>query len=143
MLLKENYQTYFNAVVFDKIAHLISIWPCSYLKLSDLISKEIINSDSLTKPVLFSNNTNNNAPGGPTVLDYVLLGVLITKTWCSKLKTIDFTGFHRDLKLTKEICHLALLWLKPQNRTLENIYQKIQSRCCKCFVNSLLLLLLL
>lgn len=115
---------FIEAVLFGElslIAHLISIWPSNYLKLNDLISKEIINSDSLTKPL---------ATNGPTVLDYVLLGALIKKK-SSRLKTIDFTGFHRDLKLTKEICHLALLWIKPQHRTFENIYNKIKSRCCK------------
>lgn len=103
------------------IAHLVSIWPCSCLKLSELISSEIISSDSLSKP-LFQN--------GPTIIDYVLLGILITRS-CSRLKTIDFTGFHSDLKLTKEICHLTLLWFSPRKRSFENIYSKIKSRCCK------------
>ncbi len=101
------------------IAHLISIWPSSYLKLSDMISKETINIDSLTKPVFVN---------GPTILDYVLLGILITKP-CSRLTTIDFTGFHFDLKLTKEICHLALLWLRPENRNFDQIYGRVKS-CC-------------
>lgn len=70
---------------FSLIAHLISIWPDCYLKISDLISNEIINTDSLSKP-LFS--------CGPTILDYVLLGILISRP-CSRLKTIDFTGFHK------------------------------------------------
>ena len=74
---------------FSLIAHLISIWPNSYLKLSELISSEIINSDSLSKP-LFS--------CGPTILDYVLLGILISRP-CSRLKTIDFTGFHKGNSL--------------------------------------------
>jgi hypothetical protein len=106
---------------FSLIAHLISIWPSSYLKLSDLISNEIINADSLSKP-LFS--------CGPTVLDYVLLGILISKP-CSRLVTIDFTGFHKDLKLTREIAHLSLLWFKPENRNYENVHDKIKSSCCK------------
>ena len=72
---------------FSMIAHIISIWPSYYLKISDLISHEIINCDSLSRP-LFS--------CGPTVLDYVLLGILISRP-CSRLKTIDFTGFHRGL----------------------------------------------
>ena len=72
---------------FSLVAHLISIWPNSYLKLKDLISNEIINFDSLSKP-LFS--------CGPTILDYVLLGILISKPY-SKLKVIDFTGFHKGL----------------------------------------------
>lgn len=70
---------------FSLVAHLISIWPNSYLKVADLVSDEIINQDSLSKP-LFS--------CGPTILDYILLGILITKP-CSKLKTVDFTGFHK------------------------------------------------
>ena len=70
---------------FSLIAHLISIWPSYYLKISDLISQEIINCDSLSRP-LFS--------CGPTVLDYVLLGILISRP-SSRLRTIDFTGFHR------------------------------------------------
>jgi hypothetical protein len=106
---------------FSLISHLISIWPSSYLRLSDLISNEIIDCDSLSKPLFAS---------GPTVLDYVLLGLLITRA-TSRLRTIDFTGFHRDLKLTKEISHLALLWMKPENRTYEKIHQKIKSKCCK------------
>jgi hypothetical protein len=70
---------------FSLIAHLISIWPSSYIKVSDLISNEVINQDSLSKP-LFS--------CGPTILDYIILGILISKP-CSRLKTIDFTGFHK------------------------------------------------
>ena len=70
---------------FSLVSYLVSMWPSSYLKLSELIPKEIIDSDSLSKP-LFSS--------GPSVLDYVLLGLLISRT-CSRLKTIDFTGFHR------------------------------------------------
>lgn len=70
---------------FSLIAHLISIWPTSYLKLSELISNEIINHDSLSKPLSHC---------GPTILDYVLLGILISKP-SSRLKTIDFTGFHK------------------------------------------------
>jgi hypothetical protein len=104
---------------FSLIAHLISIWPNSYLKLSDLISSEIINAESLSKPLFNS---------GPTVLDYVLLGILISKS-TSRLKTIDFTGFHKDLKLTREISHLPLLWLKPDNRHYKLIQNKIKSRC--------------
>lgn len=104
---------------FSLIAHLISIWPSSYLKLSDLISSEIINADSLSKPMFSC---------GPTVLDYVLLGILISRP-CSRLVTIDFTGFHRDLKLTREISHLSLLWLKPENRNFQNIHEKIKSYC--------------
>ena len=104
---------------FSLIAHLISIWPTNCIKLSELISQEIINNDSLSKP-LFSS--------GPTILDYVLLGILISKP-SSRLKTIDFTGFHKDLKLTREISHLSLLWLKPDNRTVQNIHDKIKSRC--------------
>jgi hypothetical protein len=52
---------------FSLVAHLISIWPNNYLKLKDLISNEIVNYDSLSK-TLFS--------CGPTILDYVLLGIL-------------------------------------------------------------------
>lgn len=70
---------------FSLIVHLISIWPNTYLKLSELISSEIINYDSLSKPLF---------PCGPTILDYVLLGILISKP-TSRLKTIDFTGFHK------------------------------------------------
>lgn len=70
---------------FSLIVHLISIWPNAYLKLSDLISSEIINNDSLSKPLFQC---------GPTILDYVLLGILISKP-SSRLKTIDFTGFHK------------------------------------------------
>lgn len=70
---------------FSLIVHLISIWPNAYLKLSDLISSEIINHDSLSKPLFHC---------GPTILDYVLLGILISKP-SSRLKTIDFTGFHK------------------------------------------------
>ena len=106
---------------FSLIAHIISIWPNPYLKLSDIISDEIINMDTLSKP-LFS--------CGPTILDYVLLGILISKP-CSRLRTIDFTGFHKDLKLTREIAHLSLLWLKPENRNSQNIQTNIKSRCCK------------
>ena len=106
---------------FSLIAHLISIWPNPYLKLSDLISDEIINMDTLSKP-LFS--------CGPTILDYVLLGILISKP-CSRLRTIDFPGFHKDLKMTRDIAHLSLLWLKPENRNYQNIQNKIKSRCCK------------
>jgi hypothetical protein len=104
---------------FSLIAHLISIWPSSHLKLSELISHEIINNDSLSKPLFTA---------GPTILDYVLLGVLITKP-VSRLKVLDFTGFHRDLKLSREIAHLALLWFKPEHRTVENIYERIKSLC--------------
>lgn len=104
---------------FSLISHLISIWPSSHLKLSNLISNEIIDSDSLSRPMFQS---------GPTVLDYVLLGLLISRPY-SRLRTIDFTGFHRDLKLTKEIVHLPLLWIKPEERTYEKIYEKIKSRC--------------
>lgn len=106
---------------FSLISHLISIWPSSHLKLSDLISNEIIDCDSLSKPLFAS---------GPTVLDYVLLGLLISRP-SSRLRTVDFTGFHRDLKLTKDISHLSLLWMKPENRTYEKIHQKIKSKCCK------------
>lgn len=105
------------------IAHLVSIWPSSYLKLNDLISNEIISTDSLSKP-LFVN--------GPTIIDYVLLGILITRP-SSRLKTIDFTGFHRDLKLTKEICHLTLLWFSPKHRKADTIYNKTKSFCCKFY----------
>ena len=103
---------------FSLVAHLISIWPNSYLKLKDLISNEIVNYDSLSKP-LFS--------CGPTILDYVLLGILITKP-NSKLKIVDFTGFHKDLKISREICHLPLLWMKPENRTYQSIQAKIKFR---------------
>ena len=106
---------------FSLIAHLVSIWPSRYLKLSELISNEIINLDILSKP-LFS--------CGPTILDYVLLGILISRP-CSRLKVIDFTGFHKDLKLTRDISHLSLLWFKPSNRTCQNIQEKIKSRCSK------------
>jgi hypothetical protein len=106
---------------FSLIAHLVSIWPSRYLKLSELISSEIINLDILSKP-LFS--------CGPTILDYVLLGILISRP-CSRLKVIDFTGFHKDLKLTRDISHLSLLWFKPSNRTCQNIQEKIKSRCSK------------
>jgi hypothetical protein len=104
---------------FSLLAHLISIWPSNYIKISELISQEIINNDSLSKPLFTS---------GPTILDYVLLGILISKP-ASRLKTIDFTGFHKDLKLSREIAHLSLLWFKPENRTVENIHEKISSRC--------------
>jgi hypothetical protein len=72
---------------FTLIAHLISIWPYKTLKLSELISNEVINYDSLSKPVFTC---------GPTILDYVLLGILLTKS-SSKLKIIDFTGFHKGI----------------------------------------------
>ncbi len=104
------------------ISHLISIWPSSYLKLGDLIPNEIINADSLSRP-LFSS--------GPTVLDYVLLGLLVTRKGASRLRTIDFTGFHRDLKLSKEVAHLPLLWIKPENRFCELINEKIKAKFCK------------
>jgi len=103
------------------ISHLISIWPTSYLKLSDLISNEIINTDSLSKPLF---------PFGPTILDYVLLGLLVTRRKASRLKTIDFTGFHKDLKLAKEVAHLPLLWIRPENRFYEFINDKIKSKYC-------------
>lgn len=112
---------------FSLIVHLISIWPNTYLKLSELISSEIINYDSLSKPLF---------PCGPTILDYVLLGILITKP-SSRLKTVDFTGFHKDLKLTREICHLPLLWLKPENRNYQNIYDRIKHSCGKLISNAL------
>lgn len=118
------------AVLFGEyslIAHLIAIWPNTYLKLSDLISNEIISMDTLSRP-LFS--------CGPTILDYVLLGILISKA-SSRLRVIDFTGFHKDLKLTREIAHLSLLWLRPENRNYQNISNKIKARCCKC-ISSLL-----
>ena len=125
---------------FSLIAYLISIWPSHYLKLSELISNEIIDSDSLSKP-LFST--------GPTILDYVLLGILISRP-CSRLRTMDFIEvylfltcminkifffesfyYQKDLKLTKEISHLCLLWMKPENRNYQNIHEKIKTRCCK------------
>jgi hypothetical protein len=104
---------------YSLVAHLISIWPNRYLKLSDLISNEIINYDSLSRPLYNC---------GPTVLDYVLLGILISKPY-SKLKIIDFTGFCKDLKLTRDICHLPLLWIKPENRIYDQIQSKIKFRC--------------
>ena len=109
---------------FSLVAHLIAIWPNTYLKLIDLISDEIINYDSLSKPLFTC---------GPTILDYVLLGILISKK-CSKLKFIDFTGFHRDLKLTREIAHLPLLWMRPENRTVQTIQTKIKNRCRKYYL---------
>lgn len=106
---------------YSLIAHLISIWPSSSIKLTELISSEIVNYDSLSRPL---------SSCGPTILDYVLLGLLISKP-SSRLKMIDLTGFHHDLKLTREIVHLSLLWLRPENRTVENIYENIKSRCGK------------
>ena len=86
---------------FSLIAYLISIWPSHYLKLSELISNEIIDSDSLSKP-LFST--------GPTILDYVLLGILISRP-CSRLRTIDFTGFHRGFIYFFDLYNLNKLFL--------------------------------
>lgn len=86
---------------FSLIAHLISIWPTNYLKLSELISSEIINYDSLSKPLF---------PSGPTILDYVLLGILISKP-NSRLKTIDFTGFHKGSTISYFLLFILTLHL--------------------------------
>jgi hypothetical protein len=104
---------------FSLIAHLISIWPSNCIRLADLISTEVINNDTLSKP-LFS--------CGPTILDYVLLGLLISRPE-SRLKTVDFTGFHKDLKLTRDISHLSLLWLRPENRTYQYLHDNLKTRC--------------
>lgn len=47
----------------------------------------------------------------------------------------------QDLKLTREICHLPLLWLKPENRNYQTIYERIKYSCSKdgIFLNILLL----
>jgi hypothetical protein len=95
---------------FSLVAHLISIWPYQTLKLSDLISDEIINFDSLSKP-LFS--------CGPTVLDYVLLGILITKP-SSKLKLVDLTGFHKGTEF--------LLQQKMLNLRINLIFKRLENQ---------------
>lgn len=40
-------------------------------------------------------------------------------------------NFFKDLKLSREISHLSLLWFKPENRNFQNIYDKIKTRCRK------------
>lgn len=92
----------------------ISTWPMHVLRLYDVIPPEdALEDDYLTVP--FDGNEE------VSLIDCIVLGLLKLKP-VSNLKVVDFTGFDKDRKLCKELCRLPILWMKPEDRTVETIH---------------------
>lgn len=92
----------------------VSTWPMHVLRVYDVIPLEdTLEDDYLTVP--FDSNEE------VSLVDCLVLGLLKLKP-VSNLKVVDFSRFDKDRKLCKELCRLPILWMKPADRTVDNIH---------------------
>ncbi|XP_013385745.1 uncharacterized protein LOC106155432, partial [Lingula anatina] len=96
------------------IEYLIATWPQSVLKLYDVVPLEDqIEHDYLTTPIDGNEGTN--------LLDCIMLG-LLNRQPQAMMQVIDFTGFEKDRKLCRELSRLPVLWMEPEDRTVNMLY---------------------
>ncbi|XP_074642999.1 leucine-rich repeat-containing protein 14-like [Tubulanus polymorphus] len=99
------------------ITNLLSTWPTPVLTVHELLPLEdYIEPNYVTAPV---NGLNM------TLLDAFIFGLLNQKPE-SRLKFLDFTKFDKDKKLCKELCRLPLLWMRPEDRCVEDIHSYLK-----------------
>ncbi|TNN15112.1 leucine Rich repeat-containing domain [Schistosoma japonicum] len=116
------------------ITGLIANWPCEQLIIKQLIPNEeyplIVNY--MTKPtfVLVSpeneSGNRNTLVKGPSLLDAFILGFLTRQPGC-KLKSVDFTGFEEDCRVSIELSRLPILWMKPESRNSESVRRHLMA----------------
>lgn len=98
----------------QSIEWIVTTWPMKTLRVFDVIPREdCLEDDYLTLP--FEGNEE------VSLVDCFVLGLLKLKPQ-SNLKLVDFTRFDKDRKLCKELCRLPILWMKPEDRTIEKIH---------------------
>uniref|UniRef100_A0A3Q0KTY4 F-box domain-containing protein n=1 Tax=Schistosoma mansoni TaxID=6183 RepID=A0A3Q0KTY4_SCHMA len=114
------------------ITGLIANWPCEQLIIKQLIPNEEypLSLNYMTKPtfVLVSpdNGNRNTLVKGPSLLDGFILGLLTRQSGC-KLKSVDFTGFEEDCRVSIELSRLPILWMKPENRNSESVRRHLMA----------------
>ncbi|CAH8567631.1 unnamed protein product [Heterobilharzia americana] len=116
------------------ITGLVANWSCEQLVVKQLIPSEEypLIPNYMTKPtfVLVSpenENGNRNAlVKGPSLLDAFILGFLTRQPKC-KLKSVDFTGFEDDCRVSIELSRLPILWMKPENRNSESVRRHLMA----------------
>jgi len=115
------------------IEWVVSLWPMHVLRVYEMIPLEdCLEDDYLTLP--FEGNKE------VSLVDCFVLGLLKLRPE-SNLKIVDFTRFDRDRRLCKELCRLPVLWMRPADRTLENIHTYLAESLditkdkVQCFLN--------
>jgi len=98
----------------EVIEWVVSTWPMHILRVYEVLPLEDrLEDDYMTLP--FEGNEE------VSLVDCFVLGLLKLKPE-SNLKIVDFSRFDRDRKLCKELCRLPVLWMRPADRTVENIH---------------------
>ncbi|CAH8563698.1 unnamed protein product [Schistosoma bovis] len=116
------------------ITGIIANWPCEQLIIKQLIPNEEypLSLNYMTKPtfVLVSPENEygnrNTLVKGPSLLDGFILGFLTRQSGC-KLKSVDFTGFEEDCRVSIELSRLPILWMKPENRNSESVRKHLMA----------------
>ncbi|CAH8856662.1 unnamed protein product [Trichobilharzia szidati] len=116
------------------ITGLVANWPAESLIVKQLIPAEEypLIPNYMTKPtfVLVSSEnemlSRNALVKGPSLLDAFILGMLTRQPKC-KLKSIDFTGFEEDCRVSIELSRLPILWMKPENRNSESVRKHLMA----------------
>ncbi|VDP39834.1 unnamed protein product [Schistosoma margrebowiei] len=116
------------------ITGIIANWPCEQLIIKQLIPNEEypLSLNYMTKPtfVLVSPENEygnrNTLVKGPSLLDGFILGFLTRQSGC-KLKSVDFTGFEEDCRVSIELSRLPILWMKPENRNSESVRRHLMA----------------
>ncbi|OWF55294.1 Leucine-rich repeat-containing protein 14 [Mizuhopecten yessoensis] len=111
------YPALLSEAIFQRELHtinfLVSTWPTTVLDLQSAMPVEDLSDDEiLTTPV--------EEKDGLTILDCVVYALLALRPQ-SNLKMINFSGF-TDRKLSRELSRLPLLWMNPDDRTVDRIH---------------------
>ncbi|ELU07771.1 hypothetical protein CAPTEDRAFT_193139 [Capitella teleta] len=95
----------------------VSTWPMRYLRVYDIIPyDDLLEPGYMTQPLSGHIKT--------SLADCFVLGLLKLRPEAN-LRHIDFSGFGKDRKLSRELCRLPLLWMKPSERTVETIHSNM------------------
>lgn len=112
------YPSLLSEAIFQRELHtinfLVSTWPTTVLDLQSAMPVEDLSDDEiLTTPV--------EEKDGLTILDCVIYALLALRPE-SNLKMVNFSGF-TDRKLCRELSRLPLLWMHPDDRTVDRIHE--------------------
>ncbi|XP_060067284.1 leucine-rich repeat-containing protein 14-like [Ylistrum balloti] len=112
------YPALLSEAIFQRELHtinfLVSTWPTTVLDLQSAMPGEDLSYDEiLTTPV--------EEKDGLTILDCVIYALLALRP-VSNLKIVNFSGF-LDRKLCRELSRLPLLWMNPDDRTVDRIHE--------------------